>query len=672
VSRITEVAPGIFRFADTCHVYVVTSEHAGRRTGIAIDFGSGDVLDHLGEFGLDGLDAVLMTHHHRDQGQGLHRAVDAGIPIFVPPVEQDLFARVDEMWSARALFNDYNLRQDRFSLLEPVPIAGLVPEYREQLFGAVMVRTIPTPGHTMGSVTYLVDRVDGRVAFSGDLIYAPGKVWSLAATQWSYTENEGPAMAVISAYLLRDEEAQLLLPSHGEPMTDPRTALTMLASRMQEYVDTRRAEPWDLHSRLHSPFVRISEHLLLNRTANSCSYVLLSESGAALFIDYGYDMTTGWPAGTDRASRRPWLASLPALRRDFGVTSIEVVLGTHYHDDHVAGFNLLRDVEGTEVWLPEHVAPIMADPMATDLPCQWFDPIPADRVLALGQTVAWREYDITTHDLPGHTRFAAAFEFEVDGIRVLATGDQQVGEGQPGTRRELLNYQYRNRFRTDDFRLSAALYKRIGPGLMVTGHWKGRWVDDGYLDLLADQGDEVAEIHNALLPDGELTLAPDGNVLLLEPFFRRLEAGSDVQYRATVVNPFAGPRRGEVRLVLPPGWKSQPDVASFEVDVGAEVIVEFTVTVGEKVGKRQRLAADLSIGQARFGQLADAVVDVLPPTSLDELDAVDLLEGKALHFVGTIPQNPVHSNSFERPSWQTANRQSSRSTSGARSSPSPS
>ncbi|MGH1526657.1 MBL fold metallo-hydrolase [Leifsonia sp. L25] len=127
--------------------------------------------------------------------------------------------------------------------------------------------------------------------------------------------------------------------------------------------------------------------------------MLLSDSGGALFIDYGYDMSTGWPAGTDRAARRPWLASLPALKRDFGVTSVEVVLGTHYHDDHIAGLNLLRDVEGTEVWLPENVALIMADPMRTDLPCQWFEPIPADRVLPLGETVRWREYDIVTHEL---------------------------------------------------------------------------------------------------------------------------------------------------------------------------------------------------------------------------------------------------------------------------------
>ncbi|MFF1572209.1 MBL fold metallo-hydrolase [Leifsonia sp. NPDC058292] len=607
-----EVAPGVHRFADTCNVYVVTAPGAdGSVRGIAIDFGSGDVLDHLSELGIDTLDAVLMTHHHRDQGQGLPRAVAAGIPIWVPPVEQDLFARVDEMWSARALYNDYNLRQDRFSLLEPVPIAGVVPEYRAARFGAVTVRTIPTPGHTMGSVTYLVERGDALLAFTGDLIYAPGKVWSLAATQWSYTENEGPAMATLSCHILSDENPSVLLPSHGEPMPDAVSALRLLAERMQGYVDSRRIDPWDLRERLERPFIRLTEHLLLNRTANSCSYVLLSDSGAALFIDYGYDMSTGWPAGTDRASRRPWLASLPALKRDFGVTSVEVVLGTHYHDDHIAGLNLLRDVEGTEVWLPEHVAPIMADPMRTDLPCQWFEPIPADRVLELGATVDWREYSITTHDLPGHTLYAAAFEFEVDGVRVLATGDQQTADGRLGVRREILNYQYRNRFRRDDFVQSAALYRRVAPGLMVTGHWSGREVDDDYLELLTLQGAELADIHRGLLPDGDLEPAADGNIALIEPFFQRTVPGATVEYTVVVANPYTEAKDVLVRLTLPDGWDAVPE-ARVPVAAGATERIPFAVTVGPCPGKRQRLAADIAFGTTRLGQLGDAVVDVLP------------------------------------------------------------
>jgi glyoxylase-like metal-dependent hydrolase (beta-lactamase superfamily II) len=627
MSAFTQVAPGVHRFVDTCNVYVVTAEGAAGAAGatgapagaIAIDFGSGDVLDHLGELGLETLDAILMTHHHRDQGQGLPRAVAAGIPVFVPPVEQDLFARVDEMWSARALYNDYNLRQDRFSLLDPVPIAGTVPEYRSAVFGGIDVKTIPTPGHTMGSVTYLVERGAGeqptRVAFTGDLIYAPGKVWSLAATQWSYTESEGPAMNVLSCMLLQEEEPSILLPSHGEPMPDAIDALEKLAGRMSGYVDSRRTNPWDLRDWLERPFVRLTDHLLLNRTANSCVYVLLSDSGAALFIDYGYDMSTGWPAGTDRAARRPWLASLPALKRDFGVTSVEVVLGTHYHDDHIAGFNLLRDVEGTEVWLPENVAPIMADPMRMDLPCQWFEPIPADRVLGLGETVRWREYEIVTHELPGHTLYAAAFEFEVDGVRVLATGDQQTAEGRLGVQREILNYQYRNRFRRDDFIQSAALYRRVAPGLMITGHWQGREVDEDYLQLLTEQGDELADIHDGLLPDDGMLPPADGNVVLLEPFYQRVAPGAALEYEVVVVNPYDDEREIAADLVTPEGW-SDPPRASALAAPHETVRQRFAVQAPDAARKRQRLAADVTIGTVRYGQAADAVADTIPSPTI--------------------------------------------------------
>jgi glyoxylase-like metal-dependent hydrolase (beta-lactamase superfamily II) len=612
---VSRIADGIYRIADTCNVYVIVSpDHPGApRTAIAIDFGSGAVLDHLAELGVDAITHVLMTHHHRDQAQGLQRAADAGIRICVPPVEQDLFAEAGEFWRTRPLYNDYVLRQDRFTILDSVPVYDLVPEYRTATYAGVEVEVQPTPGHTTGSVSYLVAR-DGRTyAFTGDLIYAPGKVWSLAATQWSYTQNEGPAMTVLSAYQLMERDLDVLLPSHGEPMPEPRAALALLVERMRAYVDARRPRPWDLHKHLYEPYGHLTEHLLNNRSSHSLSYVLLSRTGAALIFDYGYDVTTGEPSGSDRAARRPWLASIPALRRNHGVTNVEVVLPTHYHDDHVAGMNLLRDVEGTQVWAPETFAHVLENPLVEDLPCVWWDPIPVDRRLPTGRSFQWHEYEITVHDLPGHTLYAAAYEFEVDGVKVLVTGDQQEGLGRPGERREILNYQYRNRFRIEDYQRSAALYRKVQPDLMISGHWQARWVDEDYLEMLELAGDELVHHHHALLPLEEVDLGADGVAARIEPYLSRVESGTTTTFRVTLRNPYPDARPARLKLVTPVGWRAVQGIAEVELAGSEEHVVELEAVVQGPAARRNRVAVDVQIGELRLGQHAEALVDVIEP-----------------------------------------------------------
>ncbi|WP_019179705.1 MBL fold metallo-hydrolase [Microbacterium yannicii] len=608
---VTAIARGVWRVADSCSVYLIVDPDTppGERDAIAIDFGSGVALEYLAQLGIRRITDVLMTHHHRDQGQGLPLAVQHGARIHVPPVERELFDRVEEMWEGRQLDNDYNLRQDRFSLLESVPVHATVPEYRYVHEAGVRLFVLPTPGHTIGSVTYLLDRDGERIAFSGDLLHSPGKVWSLAATQWSYTQTEGPAMTVLSALLLHRYHLSVLAPSHGEIMRDPDRALELLAQTMQEYVNSRRSYPWELRARLEDPFVAITPHLLLNRTSMSCSYVLLSETREALIIDYGYDMTTGLVPTQERAARRPWLASLPALRELFGVTKISVALPTHYHDDHIAGMPLLRDVEGTQLWIPENVAPTMADPWFEDLPCQWYDPIVADRVLALDEPFTWNEYEITAHPQPGHTLYAVAYSLVVDGVKVVFTGDQQEGLGGRDGRRDIMNYQYRNLFRLGDYAASAALYRRIGPGLMASGHWDPRWVDEGYLDYLAESARQVDDLHERLLPLEALSIGPDGQCARLLPYRRRTAMDETVEYLVRVRNPLPEPARARLTPVLPVGWRSSEPQFELDLGPGEESSVQLTVTPASP-GRRQRLAIDVTIGDLRLGQHAEAIIDV--------------------------------------------------------------
>jgi glyoxylase-like metal-dependent hydrolase (beta-lactamase superfamily II) len=311
------------------------------------------------------------------------------------------------------------------------------------------------------------------------------------------------------------------------------------------------------------------------------NYALLSDDGAALLIDFGYDvMTTA--AVTERTARRTLLWSLDALGHD-----VEAALVTHYHDDHVAGLNLLRDVTGAEVWAPENVAPILEAPERYDLPCLWFDPIPVDRTIAFEQPFRWHEYELTVYPLPGHTRYAAAISFEVDGTKILVTGDQQTDDGA----RSILNYQHRNRFVAEDFSASAQLYRRLRPDLLLGGHWLPLAVTDDLLFRLATDAERLRELHHELLP--EEGFGTEGFGARIEPY--RSRPGT-TEFTVFVRNPFD---RGETATVVLDG-----QTQTIELGPHGEGALTFVVTSDAP----RRIAADLTVGGTRFGQQAEALV----------------------------------------------------------------
>jgi glyoxylase-like metal-dependent hydrolase (beta-lactamase superfamily II) len=585
------IAPRVTRFRDTCNVYVVSSGD----DAVLVDFGDGRVLDHLDELGVRRVTDVLLTHHHRDQLGGLARAAAEGIRIWAPPAEVELIAGMDERWRRRPTWNDYDLRQDRFSLLESVPVAGTVAEYRTREYGGVDVYTLPTPGHTLGSVTYLVELEGRRLAFTGDLVYGHGQVWSPAALQWTYSGIEGWVATVTSAAVLAGREPDVLLPSHGEPVDDPRGSLDALTRRVQALIDLRLATPWDASERVREPFEAITPHLLRNRTMFATNYVLLSETGAALLIDFGYDVaTTATP--TERTARRTLLWSLDTLRKDHDVERVDAALVTHYHDDHVAGLNLLRDVEGAEVWAPANVAPILERPERYDLPCLWFEPIPVDRTIPFEQPFRWHEHELTVYPLPGHTRYAAAIGFEADGRRILVTGDQQTDEPNG---RSLLNFQYRNRGAPADFLASAELYRHLRPELVLGGHWLPFELTDARLRQLTEDAQRLVELHRELVP--EESFGVEGFGARIEPY---RAAPGETTFTVAVRNPFDRPETARVRLVVPDTWRVDPAERELELGPRGEAETSFVVVAaGPGV-----LAAELTVGETAFGQQAEAIV----------------------------------------------------------------
>jgi glyoxylase-like metal-dependent hydrolase (beta-lactamase superfamily II) len=610
LSDLTPITDHINRISDTCNVYLVRSEVGA----VLIDFGSGAALEHrIGGEPLD-IEATFVTHHHRDQVQGLARAVEAGIGVWVPPVERDLIGDVDAHWQGRGIGNTYDTRQDRFSLLSSVPYTGVVTEYRPMRCGGVELLPLPTPGHTVGSVSYLADLDGRRVAFTGDLIYGHGKVWSLAATMWSYGELPGVASTILSLLALREQAPDLILPSHGDPITDPIPAIDATVAELRRFLEIRGSHD-EFEAWLAEPYLALTPHLLHNRTSHSFSYVLISERGTALVMDYGYDFITGLPETSDRSARRPWLYTIERLKRDHGVTSVDVVMPTHYHDDHVAGMNLLREVEGTQVWAPDNFAHVMEDPDRYDLPCLWHDRIPVDRRLPVGGTVQWEEYELEIHPLPGHTEFAAAISFTVDDTRVIVTGDQQDMAWGRQPRPERLNFIYPNRVSLGDYVRSAELYARLEPDLMISGHWTPRWIAPDYLEMLATRGRLLDEIHRSLLPLEEVDLGLEGFAARIEPYRAEVAPGGELDLEVWVRNPYPADDEVTVTIDVPEGWAADPATRRMSVAGRSNAIVTFTLHCGDGPVRRARIAADVSVGRRRLGQQAEALVTVRSATA---------------------------------------------------------
>ncbi len=588
----------LFAFADLCHVYLLRDEGQA----VLIDFGAGEVLGHFLELGVERLHSVLMTHHHRDQGEGLHMVKGTGGELWVPHTEQDLFSRVDAHWQARELYNSYNNRQDRFSLLGPVQITGTLKDYGCYTFGSYTFEVLPTPGHTPGSLTLLTE-IDGRrVAFTGDLIAAPGQVWSLASTQWSYNGAEGVAASVASLLELKARKLDLLLPSHGPPITDPETAIDLLIERLWALLRARGENP-NLLNWYEKPFETLTPHLLWNRTSEAYSYVLLAQSGKALLIDYGYDFMTGFAAGSDRASRRPTLYTLRQLKRDYGVTKVDVVLPTHYHDDHVAGLNLLRDVEGAEIWAGENFVAILEHPEDYNLPCLWYDLVPVDRVVPLGEALSWEEYTLTLYPQPGHTTYAVAIALEVDGKHVLAIGDQYAGGAEAQW-----NYVYNNGFALGDYSESAALYRQLQPDLILSGHWEPYWTEPSYFDQLDERAEVIATLHRDLEFPRDWDTPSWQPLYRLKPYQIEIRRGETFGLEVTVFNPMSEAVEVTVRLQLPYGWQAKPEEIGRTVAGKTEEFFVFTVDPPGDVGWRFRVGAEVYLGSGRLEPQGEMLV----------------------------------------------------------------
>lgn len=187
-------------------------------TGVLIDAGTG-----LGsEAWLANVEAVcgdavpfgvLISHYHADHAGGAAAALRAGIDVYADEVTVAALEAGDEEATQLARARRAGVYPSDFRL-QPATGVRVLPGSAVLNLGSLTVTALEAPGHCDGHLVFLVDAAGRRSLFSGDVIFAGGRV-SMQAIPDCRLDLYGDTVRGL-AELDVDE----LFPGHGAPVLD--------------------------------------------------------------------------------------------------------------------------------------------------------------------------------------------------------------------------------------------------------------------------------------------------------------------------------------------------------------------------------------------------------------------------------------------------------------------
>lgn len=612
-----QILPNVLLWPDSCNVYALL----GPGGALIVNAGTGQWLDAVSELPQPPA-ALLCTHFFRDHSAAAARAARRGIPVYVPEGERAIFADPAQHFRQRDTYIIYDNYWDLFAPIEPTPPAGLLRDYERLSLAGLELEVVPLPGATLTQVGLAVRQDGGPIVFCGEAIHSPGRVPRVAPYQYNYNDLGGAVNAYASARDLRALKPAALLPSLGTPMLERcDDALAQVQETLRALCAGRPDEATQIAALDKPQLQPLSEHVWKTTQTSSFNYFVVSASGRALAIDYGYHELRGLlaPQYSKPYRRRALLHGLAELTQRSGAERIDVALISHFHDDHVCGVPLLQRLYGTECWAADTFADLLAHPDAHCFPCDWPQPIRVDRRLPIDRPVQWEEYTFHFGAMNGHTRFAALIGFEADGVRFAHTGDQYFFLTDKGEwanefkrwddKRVFQNHVYRNGALLNGYAQSAAWLLEWRPDVILSGHQPPMHTNDDFFRLVERWGDEYANLHRQAMPlgDDEAHFDLDSWGGWIWPYRTHVAAPQPITVTATLRNPLPRAAQLEARLVGPEGW--QGTSATVAANARAEVQCELSITPAGPC-RRQPFAVELTVEGRPYGQVAEALVTV--------------------------------------------------------------
>jgi len=610
--NVTRISPHLAVYHGSVNVGIVRDGD----TALLVDCAEG-VRDALKRMGIAKVSRILITHWHRDQACGALEFAAAGARIGVPAGEKDAFADPAAWWNDDAnrwrVYRDF--RPQRLMPTEPLRADDTLADGEENAFGSAEIRVLATPGHTDGSVSYLVE-VDGkRVVFSGDCIYDEGRIWDVYSLQKGFAKGGreiggyhgfmGARPELIgSLQRLKRAEPGMLVPSHGRLMRDPVRAVDTLVARLEgcyeNYVAISALRHYfpelftDYAGRPGQMPIRpgIKPPACLRHFGTT--WMLVSESGAALVMDVGS------PRVVDELKKK--------LKRGT-IKSVDGLWVTHYHADHTDGIPEFQQAFDCPCITDRRLAEVLTDPGAWRLPCLAPDPIRVERPMEDGQSWQWHEFKLTSFFYPGQTLYHAALLAESGDLRMFFVGDSHTMAGVDDYctfNRNLLG-------REVGFQYCLSLIEKLQPTHVFNCHVNDAFTfTAGEIDFMRKVLDERERLFGELVPWDHANYGLDPSWVRCFPYARKVSQGETARLEAMVTNHSGTRQRTACRVVLPGtlgGGKTEWTETEVEAKAEKGLAVAFGVPADAAPG-RYVVLIDVRHDSWNLPRIAEAVIDV--------------------------------------------------------------
>jgi glyoxylase-like metal-dependent hydrolase (beta-lactamase superfamily II) len=191
-----------------CHCYLVWDGQDGFLVDAGTGLGGGRWLENVAEVcDPTRLDGVLITHYHADHAGGSAVARAAGLQVRAHAMTVAALATGDEERTQVRRAREAGVYPHDYRL--PVAEATPVVPGRWELSNRLSVQVIDAPGHCDGHLVFLTDTGAGRILFSGDCLFAGGRV-SMQPIPDCRLHLYADTVVTLAKL-----EPELLLPGHG-------------------------------------------------------------------------------------------------------------------------------------------------------------------------------------------------------------------------------------------------------------------------------------------------------------------------------------------------------------------------------------------------------------------------------------------------------------------------